>query len=199
VKWFSSKVFLYSFATTVSVAVAVTLAVLAIADALSVPNVLVATAAALTGSAALAALLGSYRYPLAAAVRSYRTVMGWLALTAVESSLRHAMTGVDCTGILGRGGTVLLRLAVGTTDRTRVGDEYDVYDTANGALWGRVAVVEADGSTSLAEPVDRVNADFWEHLEERMRFDTSPPAVYLVKRLPTELLEMVKAVLDQWR
>ena len=109
------------------------------------------------------------------------------------------MTHIRCLGILNRVGTVALRIEIGVSDGVEIGARLNVYDVANEELWGIVEVVETDDSTCYGQPYDRTNPDFWEHLEDRMRYDTSPPEVYLVRELPAGLLEMVELLLDQWR
>ena len=100
-------------------------------------------------------------------------------------------------------GGVSLRIGSGELDNVTVGMPFNVYDSVNGELWGRVEAVEVSQETSLCVPTDVIseiiNKEFWEHLESRMRYDTSAPNVYLTLELPADLLEIVESILEDWR
>ena len=129
----------------------------------------------------------------------YRLTLGGIAKTAISSSLREALTPVACLGILNLGGTVALRADIPVSGEAGLGERFNVYDKANGDLWGRAEVIEVQETSFLCRPYDRVKPQFWEHIEERMHFSTSAPEVYLVRELPLEIRDVMYGLLDAWR
>ena len=199
---FSKRAFGYTFGIALSIAFAIALAIIVNRDVLSVLSVLVAVLASLGISAVIAALIAGYRLPVRWATWAYRAVMRKLAKRAIRSSLSHAMIPVKCLGIMPKEGTVALRIDYGETNGAKLDMWFNVHDCVNNELWGQVRIAETNEMTSLCVPSNRINEDFWEHLEERMRFDTSPPNVYLVREIPPQFLESVDELLEflnNWR
>ena len=151
----------------------------------------------------LATLSACYRFPVRWCSWIYRAVMRRLAKRTIRASWSQAMNPVKCLGIMERNDGVALRIDYGELDNARIGLLFDVYDSVNGERWGRVEVVEVSQKTSLCVPTDvvseEINREFWEHLESRMRYDTSAPKVYLTLALPTDLRELVESILENWR
>ena len=196
---FSGRVFGYAFGIALGIAFAVALTLVVAWNALSALSVVVAVLASLGISVAIAALIAGYRLPLVWSTRAYRAVMRRLAKRAIRSSIAYVRAPVKCLGIMEREGTVALRIAYGDGDGAKRDILFSVHDFVNHELWGQVKIVEAGESTSLCIPSDIINTDFWEHLEGRMRFDSSPPGVYLVRVLPPHLEESVDELLNDWR
>lgn len=66
-----------------------------------------------------------------------------------------------------------------------VGSELAVVDDATVAVFGRIRVETVSNGYATAVPFDRNNPEFWEHLEDRMRRDTTPPpGVHLEANIP---------------
>ena len=155
------------------------------------------------GSVLIAILLGyvagSFRIGLRMLRTIYRSIMRKLAKKALRASLSVAMTRLVCLGILERNGGVALSVRIDATEEDGIDLILNVYDSVNDRLWGRVTLVEVQTSSCIYEDLDRINIDFWEHLEDRMTHDTSPPNVYLVRALPTNVLDLVERLLDNWR
>lgn len=149
----------------------------------------------------LSALIASYRFFTGLAVGMYRWAVRPIAKHAVRSSLKQAMTPMTCTGILDRNGTVHLKVVIGDSDVIGQGDEMYVHEEADDALWGAVRVVEEVGDRHvICVPTNRVNTQFWEHLEDRMRFDsTAPSNVYLVRKTPSDFQRVIDNFLNDWR
>ena len=154
---------------------------------------------AILSAVVFAGLVASYYFPIRACVWAYRTVMRSLAKRALRSSLSLAMTQIQCLGILNKDGTVALRIKTESSHEDGVGSRFNVYDSVNDDLWGIVEAFESDDAIVLCRPIYRINPDFWEHLEARMLYDTSPPDVYLVSEVPTELMDELERLLDDWR
>ena len=149
----------------------------------------------------LAALIASYRYFTSIALALYRSIVRPLAKHAVRSSLKQAMTPMTCTGILDRNGTVHLKVSLSDSEAIGEDDLLYVYEEADDDLWGVVRVVEHVADRHLmCIPTNRVNPRFWEHLEDRMRFDsTAPSNVYLVRSTPSDFQRVVENFLNDWR
>lgn len=121
------------------------------------------------------------------------TVRQLLAL----ASLPRSANEIPIAGISEQHGTVHLVLELPTTPETFMGMRLTVSPRADGALWGVVEITHIDGNTGYAAPVDRVNPDFWDHLEERMRRDPSPPKDVVVKTEMYEALAQLKRALRE--
>ena len=149
----------------------------------------------------LSALIASYRYFAGLFAGMYRSIVRPLAKHAVRSSLKQAMTPMTCTGILDRSGTVHLKVALDDSGSIGEDDLLYVQEDVNDDLWGVVRVVEyVEGGFAVCTPIDRVNPQFWEHLENRMGFDTTAPInVYLIRAMPTDYQRVVENFLDDWR
>ena len=149
----------------------------------------------------LAALIASYRYFTSIALALYRSIVRPLAKHAVRSSLKQAMTPMTCTGILDRNGTVHLKVALSDSGVIGENDLLYVQETVNHDRWGVVSVVEyVEERFVVCTPIDRVNPQFWEHLENRMGFDTTAPDnINLIRAMPTDYQRVVENFLDDWR
>ena len=150
------------------------------------------------------ALAGFYRYIARLGIVVYRAAVRPLAKQAVRSSLKQAMTPMTCAGIMEQNGTVNLKIKLSDSSAVGADDLLYVHEKVNGAVWGVVRVVElSDNCHAVCEPTDRINRQFWEHLENRMRFDNSAPTnVYLVRSTPSDYMGyalVVENFLDEWR
>lgn len=75
----------------------------------------------------------------------------------------------------------------------KFGSLLDVMASASNDCWGSIKIVRTDDGRSFGDPIDRKNPVFWEDLEDRMRYDQSPPpSVYLEPHIPTEVREIIK-------
>ena len=196
---FNNKVFVWVFGVASSILFAIALTIVVSQNILGFVNVLLAVISSLSASVVLGAMIASYRYPGRWFALMYRRLIRRLALGAIEASMAHATTRTACMGILNRNGTVALKIQAGELHGVVHDLSFHVYEATDDQLWGRVSVVDLDELTSLCEPFDRINEEFWERLEDRMNHDTSPPNVYLIQELPTDLLELVKRLLNNWR
>ena len=164
-------------------------------------HLIVGVGASLTIGLAISALIASYRYFADLVVTMYRSVARPIAKHAVRSSLKQAMTPLTCTGILGRNGTVHLKVGLDESDVIGEDDLLYVYEEADDTLWGVVRVVEhVPDSHLICAPTNRVSPQFWGHLEDRVGFDTSAPGnIYLIRAMPLDYQRVVENFLDDWR
>ena len=198
---FDRKVFRYIFAIVLALWLFAASVVIARYDAFSVESLLLSVSLGLCSSVVLAALLACYRYPKLWLVASLRSIMRRVAKKAIRLSLSSAMVPVECTGILDIDDEVALQIRVGTSNGITNGQQFNVYESTNNELWGRVVAINVRPFDCDCVPTDRVNIKFWQELERRMRYNTSkPPNVHLVRDLPvTYLTEQVENLLDNWR
>ena len=120
-------------------------------------------------------------------------------MRAIRSSLAHAMTPIECLGIMERDGEVGLRIDAEGLPVTAEYTSFNVYDKISGQLRGRVRVVAVEGSVAICVVFHAVNEDFWAHLESRVRYDSTPPDVYLVWEERSDLAELAGQVFNHWR
>ena len=198
---FDRKVFRYIFAIVLALWLFAASVVIARYDAFSVESLLLSLSLGLCSSVVLAALVACYRYPKLWLVASLRSTMRRVAKKAIRLSLSSAMVPVECTGILDIDDEVALQIRVGTSNGITNGQQFNVYESTNNELWGRVVAINVRPFDCDCVPTDRVNIKFWQELERRMRYNTSkPPNVHLVRDLPvTYLTEQVENLLDNWR
>ena len=198
---FNMKLFSYTFGITLSITFAVALAIVVTQDALSVLSVTVAVLASLAISATIAAPIAGYRLPVRCVNGIYRKVMRRQAKRAIRESLSNATTRVECSGILEIDVRVALRVRAGLTAGVSEGTQFNVYESTNNQLWGSVVAINVREADCDCIVSDRANVEFWEKLEDRMRYNTEkPPNIHLVRELPIAyLLEQVESLLDAWR
>lgn len=108
---------------------------------------------------------------------------------------------MECTGILEIDDEVALKVCVGTSDGVTEETQLNVYESTSDQLWRSVTVINVRETDCACIVSDRVNVEFWEELEGRLRYNTGkPPNIHLVRELPiTYLLEQVENLLDAWR
>ena len=181
---FNKKAFAYAFPIALTISIGITAIAITAKSAYSVVDIFIGTLFALLASATASALIASYELFLRYSVWAYRAVMRALAVRALRSALSYAMTPIECSGILENEdkGTVALRVLAGEDQGIREGSRFNLYESTGATYWGSVTAVDVRASDCDCVPYDRANADFWENLEDRMKYDTSkPPNVYLAR------------------
>ena len=198
---FSKRAFRYSFGIAVSMSFAVALAVIAMQDRLTVLSVLLAILLSLVISAVLGALIACYRYPKRWLLSAIRSIMRSVAKRAIRLSLRHAMTRIECSGILEIDGGVALQVLAGTSNGVAKGTRFRAYEATDNQLWGRVEAFNMRDADCDCIPFDRVNREFWGELENRKLYNTEkPPNIYLLLDIQEiNLTEQIENLLDNWR
>ena len=198
---FNRKTFL--FVLPIFIAVGVPLALRGQGDSDDVLQLAVRVGVSLLIAVFFSVLVGFYRYFARLVVVVYRAAVRSLAKHAIRSSLKQAMTPMTCAGIMEQNGTVNLKIKLSDSSAVGADDLLYVHEKVNGAVWGVVRVVElSDDCHAVCEPTDRINRQFWEHLENRMGFDNSAPNVYLVRSTPSDYMGyalVVENFLDEWR
>ena len=198
---FSKTAFTIAFTTTVAISFTILWSAVELQDTYSFRIVASAIMASLVFSIAVGYFSALYMLPIRLLVRMYRSMLTTVAKKAIRANLSHAMMPIECTGILIIDNEVALQVQAGSSDGIEEGNQFNVYESTNNELWGRVVVVNVRSFDCDCVPTDRVNINFWQELERRMRYNTSkPPNVHMVRDLPVIfLMEQVEKLLDAWR
>ena len=107
-------------------------------------------------SVVFSVLAGFYRYFVRRAIAVYRSIMRRLAKHAVRSSLKQAMTPMDCAGIMDREGTVYLKIRIAEGVYAENGSQLRVVEATNDEPWGVIEVVQVTkGDYAICKPIDR--------------------------------------------
>ena len=196
---FNRKTFL--FVLPIFIAVGVPLALRGQGDSDDVLQLAVRVGVSLLIAVFFSALVGFYRYFARLVVVVYRAAVRSLAKHAIRSSLRQAVTPMDCVGIMDREGTVHLKIRIAEGVYAGNGSQLRVVEATNDEPWGIIEVVQVtNGDYAICKPVDRQNVEFWQSLERRMKTDTSPPQnIRIVREFPPDFLEPVEKLLNEWR
>ena len=198
---FNRGVFAVTFTCTLAILFPILWTAVELQGLFTIQIVVSAIVAALAVSLALAWCSAIYEIPIWATKFLYRRMLSYLAKKAIRSSLSHAATTIECSGILEIDNEVALRVQAGTTDGIAEGSRFNVYESTNNQLWGRVEAVSVRYYDCDCTPYDRGNVEFWEQLEGRMRYNTEkPPNVHLVRDVPiVYIMEQVENLLGNWR
>lgn len=199
---FNKKAFAYALPIALTISISIAAVAITAQSAYSVRDISVGILLALIISAAASALIASYGLYLIAFVWAYRAVMRVLVIRALRSALSYAMTPVECSGILEIQETLALRVLAGESQGIQEGSKFNLYESTGDTYWGSVIVIDVRASDCDCVPYDRVNAAFWENLEDRMGYDTSKPSnVYLARDASDyeTAMEHIIALLRHWR
>lgn len=116
----------------------------------------------------------------------------------IRNRLRALRIPMEVEGITNYDGTVALSFCSPQPGIIANGMRLDVVVKHSKEEWGTVEVVSDEEDAYLAIPFDRRNADFFESLEDRMKFDLSPPkGVVLVPTVPAEFEDFINKLLRQ--
>ena len=123
-----------------------------------------------------------------------------LTFWVITRAARSYSIEVEATGIDEQKGSVIIRLGSGANGGVIVGDKFSVINNASRQSWGVVQVINAEDTSCVCEVSDRINEEFWEEMESRVRRDPSPPAGVTYRRQILEgALEAVEQLLQSWR
>ena len=185
----------------VGLSISVPMALRGQGDIVSILQLAVWVCVSLVIAVVFSALVGFYRYFARLVVVVYRAAVRSLAKHAIRSSLRQAVTPMDCVGIMDREGTVHLKIRIAEGVYAGNGSQLSVVEATNDEPWGIIEVVQVtNGDYAICKPIDRQNVEFWQSLERRMKTDTSPPQnIRIVREFPPDFLEPVEKLLNEWR
>lgn len=132
--------------------------------------------------------------------RVWRALLVNITLHTLQRVIETQSSMVQATAIGERQGSVVFRLETGSNSGVTYGTRFTVSNTATGEAWGVIEAVEADGYSCTCIVLDRINPEFWDELEARMRRDASPPQGVTIKRaFPEDIVEIINNLLNSWR
>ena len=141
--------------------------------------------------AVVGSLIVLFAYLGAAAIipKSLYRIMVWVTLRTVRSGITRLTLPIEPSGIAEIEGDVGIGIPLGFQDGVIEGDRFIVLNTTSQEKWGGIQVYEIQEDSCVCSVSDRINPDFWNALEERMRHDASPPQGVTIRReIPDELL-----------
>lgn len=96
---------------------------------------------------------------------------------------------VEALGIGERDGSVVIRLELGSNQPAMIGDRFDAFNLASGEKWGVIEATEISSDSCICSVFDRINVEFWQGLEIRMRTDAAPPTgIKFSREVPENIL-----------
>ena len=108
------------------------------------------------------------------------------------ATIARELNQFEVSAISERDGTVILVVQAGTSSGLVSGMRLEVRTIGANDLWGVIELKEVHEGKSFGAPVDRINPDFWEHLEDRVRRDSAPPqGVVLVPYIMPEIANIM--------
>ncbi len=148
-----------------------------------------------------AILLFLYLLTTFAIPRLLKRLMVWITLRTVSKAVASQTRTVEATGIGSIDGSVGVSLLLGGQDGVMLGHRFTVFNTATQENWGVLEVSEIQETSCTCVVSDRINPEFWEGLEGRMRSDASPPhGVSIRRQIPIEaLFDWLHELLKTWR
>jgi len=134
--------------------------------------------------------LRKYIKSLEASTRKLKNI---LLLDAKIDPSKFDNQELEITGITDMAGSVNLIIKRPIKNWLVETSKLDVLTRVNDECWGTVEVIGVDNSTVSCEPIDRINVIFWEKMEDRMKYDPTPPqGVFLEPNLPQYMRELIQ-------
>ena len=123
----------------------------------------------------------------------WRKLLSTLILHELKKRYSEYSINISATGIGDQEGSVVVSLALGENNGISIGDLFQVVNIATKEQLGTVQSMTAEKTSCLCAVTDRVNVEFWEELESRMRRDPSPPfGVAFSREAPPGFLDFVE-------
>ena len=148
------------------------------------------------------ALLLLYHLTTVRIPKLLRRFMVWITVKTVKKALAFYGAPIQSSGIAMEDGRLVIRLACGTRDRIGNGQRFLVVNNASGKIWGVLESYWADDDSCLCLVSDRINAEFWESLEQKANTEpTLPEGITVTREVPDEeeLIGLLRIALDLWR
>lgn len=132
--------------------------------------------------------------------RVLRNLLIGLTIYTLNQTAIQSRSTVEAIGIGSREGSIVIRLNLGTQTTDLLGIKFEILNSASKEKLGTLEVIEIEDTSCLCSVFDRINVEFWESLEERMRRDPSPPSGITISReFPDGLLEFMQDLVRNWR
>ena len=118
-----------------------------------------------------------------------RRLAVWVTFRTIHKFLAELEPSVNPIGITPIDDDVAVGLPLGLRDGLATGDRFVVLNAASQETWSVIQVHEIHEGSCICSVLDRINLEFWNSLETRMRQDASPPQGVTIRReLPDEHL-----------
>ncbi len=119
---------------------------------------------------------------------------------SIENQMREYSSQIRILGLNNNSGTVNLILEAGSSNGISSGMMFDIVTDPGGEIYGEVQVVQIEDSSCTVSPANRINTEFWEKLEDRMKYDpSSPPNIIAKRKIPDGIRDFLKALLQKER
>ena len=121
--------------------------------------------------------------------RLSRNIMVWATFKTVRDAFSRQAFVVEPSAITPIEDGVGIGLPIGLQDGLINGERFVVLNTASQEKWGVLQASEVLENSCICSVFDRINPEFWDALEQRMRHDASPPQGVTIRReIPEEYL-----------
>lgn len=121
--------------------------------------------------------------------RLLRRIMVWVTFKTVNRFLAEIEPHVIPIGITPIDDDVGVGLSLGLRDGLATGDRFVVLNASSQEKWGVIQVYEIHQDSCVCSVFDRINLEFWDSLEARMRHEAAPPQGVTIRReIPDEYL-----------
>ena len=114
--------------------------------------------------------------------RLLRRIMVWVTFKTVREALSRQVIVVEPIGITPTEEGVGIGLPLGSRDGLVRGERFIVLNAASQEKWGALHIYDVLENSCICTVFDRINPEFWADLEDRMRYDASPPQGVIIKR-----------------
>lgn len=146
----------------------------------------------------LSVVLGYWRFIRNAHSKVWAAIAKKMVGKYIENQMREYSSQIRILGLTSNTGTVNLVLDAGSTNGIRPQMMLDVVTDPGGELFGEVEVVQLEDSRCTVSPINRVSPEFWEKLEDRMKYDTqAPPNVVVKPQIPNGIMEFLESLLQK--
>ena len=144
----------------------------------------------------LSIVLGYWRFIWNALGKVWIPIAKWIACKYIEKRMKEYSSEIRILGLKNNSGTVNLILEAGVNDGVSLGVMLDVLTEPGGERYGEVQVIQLSNDGCIVSPTNRINAEFWEKLEDRMRSNPSAPLNVVAKlQIPDRITEFLKTLL----
>ena len=157
--------------------------------------------AVLASAAASLVLLLLYHLAAVRTPRLLRRIMVWVTFKTVRAALSQQAVVVEPLAITPILDGVGIGLPLGLQDGLLIGEQFLVLNAASQEKWGVLQVSDINEESCVCTVLDRVNPEFWDALERRLRHDASPPQGVIIRRALQEehLLDRLERLLRAYR
>ena len=121
--------------------------------------------------------------------RILRRFAVWVTFKTIKGAIANRTLTVKPIGITTINDDVAVGLRIGSSAGVTKGHQFAVLNAADLERWGTLEAASVDENSCICIAVDRINSDFWNDLERKMRHvPTFPGGVTIRREVPDEEL-----------